>query len=184
MKLKQKVHINPQNCSTKQAQGVLQGLVSVVISPSQQKLFLYQNEELFKTYVISTAKNGLGEEKNSFKTPRGLHVIRAKIGAGAPINAIFKERRFNGEIYIPQMNIDYPTRDYILTRILWLSGLEVGFNRLGNVDTMQRYIYIHGSPDERPTGIPTSRGCIRMRNQDIIEFFDFVPYGTKVLIES
>ncbi|HSX20722.1 MAG TPA: L,D-transpeptidase [Gammaproteobacteria bacterium] len=161
----------------------MQGLVSVVVSPSAQQLYLFHNSSLIKTYTISTAKNGLGEQKNSYQTPRGLHMIRAKIGATAPINAIFKERRFNGEIYTPELNEQFPTRDWILTRILWLSGLEPGVNRLGNVDTMQRYIYIHGSPSERPTGTPTSKGCIRMRNEDIIEFFDLVPYGTQVLIE-
>lgn len=164
--------------------GEAQGPVSIVISPKSQQMFVYKAAELFKTYIISTAKNGLGEEKNSFKTPRGLHMIRAKIGANAPTNAIFKQRRFDGEIYTPEMNVQFPTRDWILTRIMWLSGLEVGKNRLGNVDTMQRFVYIHGSPDERPTGTPSSRGCIRMRNQDIIELFDFVPYGTQVLIED
>ena len=147
-------------------------------------MHVYKGEELFKTYLISTAKNGLGEVKNSFQTPRGLHMIRAKIGSGAPLNAIFRERRFNGDIYTPEMNELYPTRDWIVTRILWLSGLELGKNRLGNVDTMQRFVYIHGSPDERPMGKPTSRGCIRMRNHDIVELFDFVPYGTRVLIQD
>lgn len=181
--MKQNQHTN--HCSDlKQAQGDPLGLVSIVISPKLQQMFLYKADELLKTYVISTARNGLGEEKNSFKTPRGLHMIRAKIGAEAPMNAIFKERRFTGEIYTPEMNVQFPTRDWIVTRILWLSGLELGKNRLGNVDTMQRFVYIHGSPDERPTGNPSSRGCIRMRNQDIIELFDIVPYGTKVLIED
>lgn len=180
--MKQKKHTNPT--SSAQAQGDSQGLVAIRISPNSQQLFLLRDETIIKTYIISTAKNGLGEEKNSFKTPRGWHMIRAKIGANAPLNAVFKERRFTGEVYTPELNQQYPTRDWILTRILWLSGLEPGFNRLGNVDTMQRYVYIHGSPDERPTGIPTSRGCIRMRNQDIIELFDLVPYGARVFIED
>lgn len=179
--MKQNQHTNPY--SNKQAQEQNSELVSLVISPASQHMYVYQNDLLLKTYVISTAKNGLGEEKNSFKTPRGKHIIRAKIGSDAPINAIFKERRFTGEIYTPELNQLYPTRDWILTRILWLSGLEPGFNRLGNVDTMQRFVYIHGSPNERPTGTPTSRGCIRMRNEDIIELFNLVPVGTKVLIE-
>lgn len=175
-------HIN--HSVSQQAQGNSSELVSVIISPKLQQMQLLQGTNVLRTYIISTAKNGLGEEKNSFKTPRGLHVIRAKIGGGAPINAIFRERRFNGDIYTAQMNEMYPTRDWILTRILWLSGLEKGFNRLGNVDTMQRFVYIHGSPDERPTGNPTSRGCIRMRNEDIIEFYDLVSAGTKVYIED
>lgn len=165
------------------ALGETQELASVVISPSRQELSLFKEGALLRTYSISTAKNGLGEEKNSYKTPRGLHMIRAKIGANCPINAIFQSRRFKGEIYSPELNAANPTRDWILTRILWLSGMEIGINRLGNVDTMQRYVYIHGSPDERPMGKPTSRGCIRMRNEDIIEFFDLVSYGTRVLIE-
>ena len=147
-------------------------------------MYLFKDNDVLRVYKISTAKNGLGEEKNSYKTPRGLHKIRAKIGADLPINAIFKQRRFHGEIYTPDLLNKYPDADYILTRILWLSGLEPGFNRFGNVDTMQRYIYIHGSPDERPMGIPTSKGCIRMRNHDIIEFFDLVTHGTLVRIEG
>jgi len=143
-----------------------------------------RNNQLLVEYTISTAANGLGEQKNSFKTPRGWHMVRAKVGAEQPINAVFVERRFTGEIYSPELNSKFPDRDWILTRILWLSGLELGFNRLGAVDTMQRFIYIHGSPDERPVGQPTSRGCVRMRNKDIIELFDLVPYGTKVLIED
>lgn len=185
--MKQKQHIKKQTQTSQSPGGNLQdpqGLWFVRIAPQTQQLFFYRDDQLFKTYVISTAKNGLGEVKNSFQTPRGLHMIRAKIGANAPVNAIFKERRFNGEVYTKEMHEQFPGRDWILTRILWLSGLEPGKNRLGNVDTMQRFIYIHGSPDERPTGNPTSRGCIRMRNQDIIEFFDLVPYGTKVFIED
>lgn len=182
MNLKQKKHTNsPTNIE--QALNN-KGLVSITVSPKLQKLFLFDRDELIKTYTISTAKNGLGEEKNSYKTPRGLHMIRAKIGSQAPINAIFSERRFKGQVYTPELNELYPTRDWILTRILWLSGLEPGINRLGNVDTMQRFVYIHGSPDERPVGTPTSRGCIRMRNEDIVELFDLVEYGTKVFIED
>ncbi len=181
--MKQKKLTN-HSTNNEQAHDVQSGLVHVRISPSLQQLYLYNADEIIRTYTISTAKNGLGEVKNSFQTPRGLHKIRAKIGAEAPINAIFKQRRFKGDIYTPEMNQLYPTNDWILTRILWLSGLEPGFNRLGNVDTMQRYVYIHGSPNERPVGVPSSRGCIRMRNEDIIEFFDLVPCGTQVYIED
>lgn len=181
--MKQKPHIN-QNIDSSQAQGVTQGLVSLKINPSTQRLFVFQNSNVIRTYTISTAANGLGEEKNSFKTPRGEHIIRAKIGATAPLNAVFVKRRFTGEIYNSELKQLYPDRDWILTRILWLSGLEPGFNRLGNVDTMQRFIYIHGTPIDRPVGTPTSRGCIRMQNEDIIELFDMVTYGTKVFIED
>ncbi len=145
-------------------------------------MFLYHNDQLLHSYTISTAANGLGEQKDSYKTPRGLHMIRAKIGAGLPEGAVLVGRRFTGELYSTSLNAESPDRDWILTRIMWLSGLERGINRLGNVDTMQRYVYIHGSPDDRPVGKATSKGCIRMRNKDIIELFDLVPYGTQVHI--
>jgi lipoprotein-anchoring transpeptidase ErfK/SrfK len=118
----------------------------------------------------------------SLQTPRGRHVIRAKIGAGAPANTVFRGRRPTGEIYTSELKAQFPERDWILTRILWLSGTEVGRNRLGNVDTMRRYIYIHGMPDSEPLGVPGSIGCIRMRNGDLVELFDFVPAGTAVEI--
>jgi L,D-transpeptidase YbiS len=133
---------------------------------------------------VSTARNGTGEQMNSERTPRGRHIIRAKIGAGQPANAVFVSRRPTGEIYAPALRAAFPGRDWILTRILWLSGLEPGRNRLGNVDTMRRYIYIHGCPDEDPMGVPGSRGCIKMRNRDIIELFDLVAPGTPVNIKE
>lgn len=131
---------------------------------------------------VSTAKNGVGEASGSECTPRGRHVIRAKIGAHAAPNTVFVGRRATGEIYSPALGALYPERDWILTRILWLSGCEVGRNRLGTVDTMRRYIYIHGCPDEHPMGIPSSHGCIKMRNADIVRFFDLVDVGTPVEI--
>lgn len=133
---------------------------------------------------ISTARNGVGERRNSECTPRGRHIIRAKIGAGQPANAVFVSRRATGEIYTPQLRAAYPGRDWILTRILWLSGLEPGRNRLSEVDTMRRYIYIHGCPDEDPVGVPGSRGCIKMRNQEIIWLFDHVQPGTPITIQE
>jgi L,D-transpeptidase YbiS len=133
---------------------------------------------------ISTARNGVGERKDSECTPRGRHIIRAKIGADQPVSAVFVSRRPTGEIYTPQLRAAYPSRDWILTRILWLSGLEPGRNRMGEVDTMRRYVYIHGCPDEDPMGVPGSRGCIKMRNEEIIGLFDLVPPGTAVGIEE
>jgi len=118
----------------------------------------------------------------SYCTPLGAHIIRAKIGAGLPENTVFVGRRPTGELYTPELSAQFPNRDWILTRILWLSGCEVGFNRLGDVDTMRRYIYIHGSPDSVHMGQPGSIGCIRMRNADIVELFDLVPAGTPVNI--
>ncbi len=133
-------------------------------------------------YAVSTSKNGLGELNGSFCTPRGRHIVRAKIGAGQPLNAVFVRRRPTGELWSPQLHAAYPGRDWILTRILWLSGCEPGFNRLGAVDTMRRYIYIHGSPDLAGMGKPGSIGCIRMRCADIIELFELVPPSTQVEI--
>jgi L,D-transpeptidase YbiS len=133
-------------------------------------------------YTVSSAANGVGEIFGSFCTPRGKHIIRAKIGAGQPVNTVFVRRRPTGEIYTPELGAQFPDRDWMLTRILWLSGCEVGFNRLGKSDTMRRYIYIHGTPDSVQLGIPDSHGCIRMRNADLIELFDLVPVGTAVEI--
>ena len=130
-----------------------------------------------KTYSVSTAKRGPGELNGSLCTPRGRHLVRAKIGAGQPLNAVFVRRRPTGEVWSPGLHERYPGRDWILTRILWLSGCEPGRNRLGEVDTMRRYIYIHGSPDIAEMGKPGSIGCIRMRNRDIVELFDLIsPY--------
>jgi len=148
-----------------------------------QKLDLLDNTgKLLRCYSVSTAANGVGELSGSYCTPRGKHIIRAKIGAGQPENTVFVGRRPTGEIYTPELGAKFPERDWILTRILWLSGCEVGFNRLGDNDTMHRYIYIHGTPDSVPLGIPDSHGCIRMNNADLIELFDIVPAGTAVEI--
>ena len=133
---------------------------------------------------ISTARNGVGEENGSEKTPRGAHYIRARIGAGLPADAVLVSRRPTGEIYSPSLRTAFPNRDWILTRILWLCGLEPGKNRLGKVDTMRRYIYIHGCPDEDPMGVPGSRGCVKMRNSEIIELFERVAPGTRVHIRG
>lgn len=154
----------------------------IVVNISSQTLHLLNNDKEIKIYSISTAGNGPGEEKNSEKTPRGKHVIRAKIGEGAPINTVFVGRRPTGEIYKPGMRQKNPERDWILTRILWLSGLELGKNRLNNVDTMQRYIYIHGAPDEIEMGTPGSRGCIRMKNTDLLSLFNVVSVGCPIEI--
>jgi L,D-transpeptidase YbiS len=135
-----------------------------------------------RRYEVSTARNGAGEQKGSYCTPRGRHVIRAKIGAGQPVNTVFVRRRPTGEIYTQALGQQFPERDWILTRILWLSGCERGFNRLGEVDTMRRFIYIHGSPDSIGMGKPGSIGCIRMRNADLLELFDLVAAGTPVRI--
>ena len=136
------------------------------------------------TYRVSTAANGVGERKGSFCTPRGRHIIRARIGEGQPLNAVFVKRRPTGEIYTPELGERYPERDWILTRILWLSGCEPGFNRLGENDTMRRYIYIHGTPDSATLGKPDSHGCVRMAGEDLLVLFDQIASGTTVDILS
>ena len=150
------------------------------VSLATQTLTLLHGGAITKTYAISTSKHGAGEQHGSFKTPRGRHVVRAKVGGGAPLNAVFRGRRPTGEIYSAELQRAHPDRDWILTRILWLSGKEIGRNRLGSVDTMRRYIYIHGAPDSEPMGVPGSIGCIRMANGDLAELFDLVPAGTVV----
>jgi hypothetical protein len=159
-------------------------MILIKVKVDVQKLFVYDDQRVLREYLISTAKNGLGELYGSEKTPRGRHIIRAKIGRGVAANTVFVQRRPTGEIFTPELRMRYPDRDWILTRILWLSGQELGKNRLGNVDTMRRYIYLHGSPDDVLLGTPGSRGCIRMRNQEIIDLFEFIPVLTPVFISE
>ena len=157
----------------------------IEISIQHQTLTLFDDFGGVKAkYTVSTAANGVGCEKNSGCTPLGNHIIRAKIGENAAPNTVFVGRRPTGEICTPELMATFPNRDWILTRILWLSGSEIGFNRLRNVDTMQRYIYIHGSPDTTEMGKIGSHGCVRMRNSDIVELFDLVAAGTSVLIRN
>ncbi|MGH8482041.1 MAG: L,D-transpeptidase family protein [Nevskiaceae bacterium] len=154
------------------------------IDLSRQRLRLYQGRKLLREYRVSTAEKGAGEQNGSNQTPRGRHKIRAKIGRGAPEGAVFVSRRRTGELYSKELHGRYPGRDWILTRILWLSGLEPGRNRLGTVDTMRRYIYLHGTPGETRLGAPGSHGCVRMANPDIVELFDLVEPGTEVDIHE
>jgi L,D-transpeptidase YbiS len=135
-----------------------------------------------RTWPVSTSRFGAGEQNGSFRTPRGRHIVRAKIGAGQPLGAVFVRRRPTGEVWTPELHAQYPGRDWILTRILWLSGREPGKNRLGEVDTMRRYVYIHGCPDSVELGKPGSIGCVRMANRDIAELFDRVAPYTEVVI--
>ena len=150
--------------------------------PSQILRLMDDDGRVLMETRIATGRKGVGEVNGSEQTPRGWHRIRAKIGAGLPENTVFVARRPTGELYTPAMRTSYPNRDWILTRILWLSGIELGRNRLGQVDTMRRFIYIHGCPDDDPMGIPSSRGCVKMRNHELIELFDRVPAGTRVHI--
>ncbi len=157
--------------------------IEVSLAAQRLRLLDAAGNEL-RRYSVSTGAKGAGEQRGSYRTPRGRHVVRAKIGAGAPLNTVFVARRPNGEIYGPALEAERPGRDWILTRILWLSGCEPGFNRLGEVDTMRRYIYLHGCPDSAPMGVAASHGCIRMRNADIVELFDLIPPGTPVDIRE
>ena len=151
------------------------------ISIAEQSLELLDEDgRLECRYTVSTAANGPGEANGSYCTPRGRHIIRAKIGVGQAENSVFVRRRPTGEIYTTELGAQFPERDWILTRILWLSGCEPGFNRLGQCDTMRRFIYIHGSPDEVAMGMPGSHGCIRMKNADVIDLFERVVAGTPV----
>ncbi len=151
---------------------------------STQRLELFEGRDVLCSYDVSTAKNGPGERVDSYCTPRGEHVVHAKIGSGCPAGTVFEGRRTTGEICTPELLRAEPGRDWILTRILWLSGLEVGVNRLGDVDTMRRNIYIHGCPDSLELGVPGSAGCVRMRNEDVIALYDNVEVGTLVRIEE
>ncbi len=153
------------------------------VSLDRQTLELIEKNRLVCSYPVSTAGNGGGERYGSECTPRGLHRIKARIGEGAAMLSVFVGRRLTGEVYSSELDREYPERDWILSRIFWLGGMETGKNRFGDVDTARRFIYIHGSPDHLVSGIPGSHGCIRMRNADIIEIFDRVPAGTRVRID-
>ncbi len=158
---------------------------SIVVDVDTQTLrLLGNNGQVLLKAPISTARKGVGEINGSEQTPGGKHIIRAKIGARQPVNTIFVGRRPTNEIYTSELRQQHPGRDWILTRILWLSGAEPGKNRLGNVDTMRRYVYIHGAPDEDEMGVPGSHGCIKMRNHDVIELFDRVALYTPVIIKA
>lgn len=149
---------------------------------ASQQLTVYMDGKRMQRYPVSTAKKGAGELMGSECTPTGWHKIRAKIGAGQPLNSVFVGRRPTGEIYNADLGGLHPQRDWILTRILWLGGLEAGKNRYGKVDTTWRYIYIHGCPDQLMNGSPDSHGCVRMKNADVLDLFNRVDVGVKVYI--
>lgn len=157
----------------------------IVVSTSEQRLcgFSLDTAMVFDRQIAS-ATNGIGQQFGSERTPLGEHRIRAKIGAEQPENTVFIGRRPTGELYSEQLAEAYPNRDWILTRILWLCGNELGLNRGGQVDTQRRFIYLHGAPDSHTMGEPSSHGCIKMRNSDIIELFDLVDVGTSVRIQT
>ena len=154
----------------------------ISISIPEQRLTLLEQEAVVASYLVSTARNGPGERRGSECTPRGWHRIRIRIGAGQPLNTVFVGRRPTGEIYDAELAARHPKRDWILTRILWLTGLEPGRNRGGECDTLRRFVYIHGCPDTAPMGVPLSHGCIRMRNRDVWDLFERVTVGDRVCI--
>jgi L,D-transpeptidase YbiS len=154
----------------------------IEISLTNQCLRLKHGAQVITEYLVSTGRNGPGELQDSECTPRGEHVIYAKIGAHCLPDTVFVSRRPTGEIYTPELRARFPSRDWILTRIVWLAGREPGKNAGGNVDSRERYIYIHGAPDDVPMGMPGSRGCIRMRNADIIQLFNLIEVGMRVVI--
>ena len=156
----------------------------IKVSVAKQQLDLIDGNTCLASYPISTAKNGIGQVSGSECTPLGWHIIRAKIGQHAKANTVFVGRRATGELFSEDMRQQFPERDWILTRILWLSGLEKGFNRGGEVDTMRRYIYIHGCPDSDSFDKPSSHGCVKMYNQDVIALFDMVDTGIRVIISE
>ena len=154
------------------------------VSIKKQNLSFFEKGILTKRFSISTAKRGIGQQKNSLKTPLGKHIVRAKIGDTLPIFTVFSARRPTNEIWNAESHLSEPQKDWILSRIIWLSGCEVGINRLGDFDTMQRYIYIHGTPYEKDLGHPVSEGCIRMGNSDVIELFNLISLGISVFINE
>ncbi|AKN27588.1 L,D-transpeptidase [Stutzerimonas stutzeri] len=152
------------------------------ISIADQQLYGFAGGQLRLRFPVSTARNGVGEQNGSGCTPRGVHQVRARIGDGLPEGAVLRGRRWTGEIWTPELHAAFPGRDWILTRILWLSGCEPGVNRMGQVDTFRRYIYIHGTPDCEPMSVPLSHGCVRMRNADLLQLFPRVPPHCQVRI--
>lgn len=154
------------------------------ISIADQCLYGFADGQLLLRLPVSTALNGPGEQSGSNCTPRGCHLVRAKIGEGLPLGAVLRGRRWTGEVWSAELGEQFPGRDWILSRILWLSGREPGRNRLGQVDTFRRYIYLHGTPDSEPMGVPLSHGCVRLRNVDLLHLFPRVPLQCAVLIDE
>jgi hypothetical protein len=153
--------------------------LALVVSVGQQRLGLFRDGALAADWPVSTSRFGVGSQMNSYKTPLGLHRIAEKIGAGMPLDTVFKGRKpvtHHSSLVVP------PTGDLIMSRILWLDGCERGLNRGGDMDSHARYIYIHGTAHEDRIGTPDSHGCVRMRNADIAVLFGLIEVGTPVFI--
>ena len=156
----------------------------IEVDISEQRLYLIENSLIIASYPISTSKYGEGSIENSFKTPLGEHSIKEMIGEEAKINTIFTSRINTKRLATIIDQFEDTDNDYVTSRIMWLDGEEDGFNKGGNVDSYRRYIYIHGTHEEGLIGTKASHGCIRMFNYDVIELFNLVNIGTKVLIRA
>lgn len=154
------------------------------IDTASQRLTVWEGERAGVSYSVSTGVAGTGQREGSGQTPLGWHYVRAAIGAGQPPGAVFRGRRPTGEIHDDALAAAHPGRDWILTRILWLCGLEPGHNRGGEVDSQRRYIYLHGTPPDQPMGVPRSHGCVRLRDADLLELFELAPPGTPVWLHD
>ena len=168
----------------RQPQSFIASEALIQVDLSRQKLYCFHNQQLVFEFSVSTAKNGPGEAENSGCTPRGWHEVVEIIGLEYKKNAVFVGRVWTGEIYSAYLDQQFPERDWILSRIIRIRGLEPGKNAGPGVDTYDRYIYIHGTPDKEPMGIAKSHGCIRMRNNDVIKLSNWVKKGVKVMIST
>jgi hypothetical protein len=160
----------------------------VVVAIDDQTLTLFKNKRLISSYKISTSKYGPGQLVNTLKTPVGLHRVAQKIGAENPLGTIYYSRISSGRKCKPN-DENYEQEDLVLTRILWLEGLERGFNLGKNkrgqcIDSFERYIYIHGTNHEEKLGRPYSHGCVRMSSKDIADLYEKIPEGTLVWISA
>lgn len=164
--------------------GLQRGERAVVVNPARQELYVVQDREIQKMYTISTSAKGLGTAKGSGQTPIGTHRIAKKIGDNAPKGAVFKARKLTGHEVSEDEYTNGQAAPKTLTRLLWLSGLEPGVNTGEGIDTHERYIYIHGTNQEQRLGVPSSVGCIRMGNQEVIELYNLVHEGALVEIEN
>lgn len=156
--------------------------ILLFVSIENQKMYRIQSKNIIETYEISTSKYGIGNQMGSNKTPTGLHKINSKYGHKTPINGRMIGRVFYGQIAKIFSDTTTSKTDDITSRILWLEGLENGINKGDNIDSYKRYIYIHGTSEEGRIGIPSSHGCVRMKNKDVIDLFNEVAIGTFVLI--
>jgi len=157
----------------------------LLVGVKSQTLRYYDGSGLLaRQYSVSTAKFGVGEQKNSYQTPRGWHKVCEKIGDGAEKDTIIFRQKITPWKYSETLHQQYPNKDWILTRVLWLCGMEPGLNQGGDVDSYDRYIYIHGAGAHVPFGTPSSLGCVRMKSDDVIELFDHTAVGTDVYIDE